>query len=42
MTHQEGSFRHAAADQVQVLELPYVGGDLSMLLIVPNERDAAA
>jgi len=36
---QNHVFRYALRDGVQVLELPYVGLDLSMLILLPKERD---
>lgn len=34
---QQASFRHAAGDGYSLVELPYVGGQLSMLVLVPDE-----
>ena len=34
--HQTATFDHAAVDGVQVLQMPYVGGDLAMVVIVPD------
>lgn len=39
MMMQTGSFKHASSDHVQVLELPYEGDDLSMLIFLPNDPD---
>jgi serpin B len=37
MMHQTGSFRHARLDDAQVLEMPYKGDDVSMLLVLPDD-----
>lgn len=39
LTGDDAEFNYAEADKVQVLELPYDGEDLSMLLILPEEDD---
>jgi serpin B len=39
MMSQEGDFKYADTGEVQVLELPYKGGDLSMVVILPKEND---
>lgn len=39
MMNQTASFRYAAPDGVQVLEMPYKGGDLSMVVVLPVARD---
>ncbi len=36
MMHQEGSFPYVAEDGVQVIELPYDGDEVSMVVIVPD------
>ncbi|MDR3562639.1 MAG: serpin family protein [Negativicutes bacterium] len=36
MMHQSGSFRYAEIDGVKVLEMPYVGGALSMVVVLPK------
>lgn len=36
MMHQSGNFRYAEIDGVKILELPYVGGDLSMVVVLPK------
>lgn len=35
--HQDGSFRYAAGDGWQAVELPYVGEQLAMLFVLPDE-----
>ncbi len=35
----EGKFQYARTDDVQIVRLPYEGDRLSMLVILPNERD---
>ena len=35
----QGNFRYAQADGVQALKLPYKGDRLSMLVLLPSERD---
>jgi serpin B len=37
--HQLGTFRYGARDGVQILELPYAGGDLAMWLVLPDQVD---
>jgi serpin B len=39
MMNQEEDFRYAELPQAQVLELPYVGDDVSMLLMLPTDAD---
>jgi serpin B len=39
MMYQQGSFRYGVADGLQFLELPYAGGDLSMVVLLPEARD---
>ena len=42
MMHQENSFRYAASDSLQILELPYSEDDLSMLVLLPAAKDGLA
>lgn len=35
--HQEQGFNYAETSDLQVLEMPYLGGDLSMLIILPKK-----
>jgi serpin B len=42
MMHQEGSLKHADFPSFQMLELPYTGEDLSMLALLPHEREGLA
>jgi serpin B len=39
MMHQEASFKYGEADSLQVLEMPYAGEDLSMIVLLPGEKD---
>lgn len=39
--NQEGEFPYAQFQDLSVLELPYFGQDLCMLVVLPNERDPA-
>jgi serpin B len=39
LMHRRGSIRYAATDTLQLVELPYAGNDLSMLVLLPRERD---
>jgi serpin B len=42
MMRQTGRFAYGVAGEVQVLELPYVGKDLSMLVLLPKKIDGLA
>jgi serpin B len=39
MMHQTGSFKYAEDDQAQLLELPYQGAKLSMVVVLPRSKD---
>ncbi len=39
---QEHPFRYGETDRLQILELPYVGNDLSMIVLLPKEVDGLA
>jgi len=39
MMRQKNRFRYAELDSFQILELPYIGNDLSMLIMLPKEND---
>jgi len=39
LMHQAGDFGYAELEQCQVLELPYAGDDLSMVVVLPRTRD---
>ncbi|MEW6229028.1 MAG: serpin family protein [Bacillota bacterium] len=36
MMHQTAKFNYAENDQAQILEMPYTGGDLSMVVLLPK------
>jgi len=42
MMNQEGDFRYAEADDCQVLEMPYKGAGLAMILLLPRRTDGLA
>jgi len=42
MMSQTHDFRYGEVDNLQILELPYAGNDLSMILLLPAERDGLA
>ena len=39
MMHQQGDFRYWAGDGLKILELPYGRGELSMLVLLPDETE---
>ncbi len=39
MMHQRSRFPYAETDMVQVLEMPYAGGDVSMVVVLPRDRE---
>jgi serpin B len=39
MMHQRGDFAYAETPDLQILELPYAGGDLSMIVFLPRKTD---
>ncbi len=39
MMHRRGSIRYATTDTLHLVELPYAGNDLSMLVLLPRERE---
>jgi serpin B len=42
MMSQEHEFNYVENDQLQVLELPYAGNDLSMTVLLPKKHDGLA
>ena len=42
MMHQVKELKHAAGPTFQILELPYTGDDLSMIAVLPNDRNGLA
>jgi serine protease inhibitor len=40
--HQTGNFRYGEDEEIQILELPYAGNSLSMLILLPRELDGLA
>ena len=39
MQQQTGGLRYAQADDIQLLELPFAGGDLSLVILLPKQVD---
>jgi serpin B len=39
MMHQSGRFRYAEDGTAQTLELPYQGGNLAMVIVLPRSKD---
>lgn len=39
LMHRVGRYAYAGDEEVQVLELPYRGGDMSMVVVLPRARD---
>lgn len=42
LMHRWDEFRYGAVDDLQILELPYGDGSLSMFVLLPNEKDGLA
>ncbi|MHC4474511.1 MAG: serpin family protein [Planctomycetota bacterium] len=42
MMYQEGRFKYGRTQDLQILELPYKGNDLSMVVLLPKEVDGLA
>ena len=42
LMHQEGTFGYAEDENVQIISLPYVGDELSMVVILPKQVDGLA
>ena len=42
MMHQTENFPYAETDELQVLELPYGGDDLSMIVLLPKQKNGLA
>ncbi|MFH1314715.1 MAG: serpin family protein [Candidatus Eisenbacteria bacterium] len=42
MMHQTRRFRYTETSELQILDLPYVGGDLSMIVLLPKDRTGLA
>jgi serpin B len=42
LMRQNAEFKYTEADGVQILEMPYKGGELSMVVLLPRQRDGLA
>jgi len=42
LMHQKGRFRYSQGDGLQILELPYQGKDLAMVILLPDKIDGLA
>jgi serpin B len=42
MMHQTGAMQYGATPEMQILELPYAGGAMSMLILLPKQVDGLA
>ena len=42
MMHQTRRFRYTETGELKILEMPYVGGDLSMIVLLPREKTGLA
>ena len=42
LMYQQNILKHAEFDDFQMLEIPYAGDDLTMVVMLPNERDGLA
>ena len=40
--HRKGYYKHMANDVMQILEIPYKGGEVSMVVILPKSKDGLA